>query len=132
MPHITHKRKKRYRQKGWTKTRMIEWLVYHNIPFPKQALKSELFSIVQKAGFTPKYMKWLVKQGMRSFICLWPTTHLVSMGTGEGPHQGQQSPCNILRGRVLTDSMFLWLLLLYKVNVLIGAPCTSVNSTHSL
>ena len=30
--------------KSWTKKKMIEWLEQHNITFPTQAIKSEIWS----------------------------------------------------------------------------------------
>ena len=41
--------------KSWTKSKMIEWLVYYGISFPYDALKSELYTITQRAGITTKY-----------------------------------------------------------------------------
>ena len=33
--------------KSWTKTKMIDWLVYYDVPFSPRALKSELYAIIQ-------------------------------------------------------------------------------------
>ena len=42
--------------KSWLKTKMIDWLVYYDVPFPNHALKSELFAIKQSQNITRKYI----------------------------------------------------------------------------
>ena len=42
--------------KNWTKKRMIEWLDEKGIPYPPKALKSEIFSIIQRLNLTPRYV----------------------------------------------------------------------------
>ena len=42
--------------KSWTKTKMIEWLEGKGISYPPQALRSEIFSIIQGEGVTPRYV----------------------------------------------------------------------------
>ena len=41
--------------KSWTKSKLIEWLVYYGIPFPYDGLKTELYSITQRVNLTTKY-----------------------------------------------------------------------------
>ena len=42
--------------KSWTKKRMIEWLVSHNISYPEKALKSDTWSIIHRIDASPKYV----------------------------------------------------------------------------
>uniref|UniRef100_A0A1X7SNW9 Tc1-like transposase DDE domain-containing protein n=1 Tax=Amphimedon queenslandica TaxID=400682 RepID=A0A1X7SNW9_AMPQE len=46
--------------KSWTKSKMIEWLVFYGVEFGFDSTKSQLFSIIQDAtrrmGFTKQYV----------------------------------------------------------------------------
>ena len=41
---------------SWTKKRMIEWPERNDTSYPSKALKSEIFSIIQRLGITPQYV----------------------------------------------------------------------------
>ncbi len=41
---------------SWLKTKMIDWLVYHDVPFRAHALKSELFDIIQSKKVVRRYI----------------------------------------------------------------------------
>ncbi len=42
--------------KSWTKTKMIDWLVYYDVPFSPSALKSELYAIIQAQHVQHRYV----------------------------------------------------------------------------
>ena len=42
--------------KSWTKSKLIEWIVYYEISFPHDCLMSELYTIAQRTNITTKYI----------------------------------------------------------------------------
>ena len=61
--------------KSWTKKKMIEWLVQHNITFPTQALKSEIWSIIQKLNLCPQYVIAKMAQASGNEVVRLPVVH---------------------------------------------------------
>ena len=61
--------------KSWTKKKMTEWLVRHNITFPKQALKSKIWSIIPKLNLCPQYFIHKMAQASGYEVACLPVVH---------------------------------------------------------
>ncbi len=58
---------------------MIEWLVYHGIPFNSHALKPELFAIIQSKHIKRRYVvDEMAKTGGHEVVCAHCTLNPIS------------------------------------------------------